>query len=191
MIDELTKFKIILWGETGVGCNQLCRVSTGQKFDDKAVAIVGYKCRRKLIEIKNKKYEIELYNVAGQERFRSISKNYLRDSDVVIFVYDITSYESLNALEEYRINEVKEILGVTFKGAIVGNKADLFLHMDKGTTKEDGYNLAKKFGFKFRLVSAKEDITSFNNLLIELIEDCLNDKDFLDLKYKTYKKKLK
>ena len=175
MIDELTKFKIILWGETGVGCNQLCRVSTGQKFDDKAVAIVGYKCRRKLIEIKNKKYEIELYNVAGQERFRSISKNYLRDSDVVIFVYDITSYESLNALEEYRINEVKEILGVTFKGAIVGNKADLFLHMDKGTTKEDGYNLAKKFGFKFRLVSAKEDITSFNNLLIELIEDCLNN----------------
>ena len=163
------------WWKWGVRCNQLSKVSTGGEFDENHPAVFVYSFRLKLIEIKNKKYQIQLWNGPGQEKYRRQSKLFVKDSDIVIFVYDITKYDTLKALEENRINEVKEILGATFKWAIIGNKADLFLHMDKATTKEDVYNLAKKFGFKFRLVSAKEDITSFNNLLIELIEDCLNN----------------
>ena len=155
MVDKLVEFKIFLWGETAVGCNQLSKVSTGEEFCGRAQPVTFPIYRRKFIEIKNKKYEILLWNGPGQEKYRSVLKLFLGDSDIVIFVYDITKYDTLKALEENRINEVKEILGATFKWAIIGNKADLFLHMDKATTKEDGYNLAKKFGFKFRLVSAK------------------------------------
>ena len=116
--------------------------------------------------------ENELTVLEGNGDFRSDEcKELLKESDIVI--YDITSRYYFNVLSEC-IDIVREILGNNFIGAIVGNKSDLFI--DEEISENEAREFAKKFGFKFALVSAKEDIHPFINLLKELIKDFIKMK---------------
>ena len=73
-------------------------------------------------------------------------------------------------MNEY-IDITRKILDNNFRGAIVGNKSDLF--KEEEVPQDEAREFAKKNEFKFTLVSAKEDINSFINLLKECVEDSL------------------
>lgn len=67
---------------------------------------------------------LQLWDTAGQERFRTLIPSYIRDSAVVIIVYDVTVRSSFEAVEHW-INEVHRERGEDVIIALVGNKSDL------------------------------------------------------------------
>ena len=111
-------------------------------------------------------------------------KIFLKNENIVIFVYDIINRNTFDNLNEY-INIAREILGNNFIGAIVINKNDLFF--DKRISDDEAREFPKEVGFKFTLVSAKEDIILFNNLLEELIEVFIKNNE---IKQKDMKNKI-
>ena len=109
-----------------------------------------------------------MWNGPGQEIFLSMLSIFLKDTDIVIFVYDITKHSSLDYLN-ILINKAKDKLGDKFIGAIVGNKSDLYEEQE--VKDEEAKKLAREQGYKFYLVSAKTDLIAFRKCLEELVLD--------------------
>ena len=145
---------IILIGETAVGCQQLSNITSSFVFLDGENCCTSWKFNTRTMFIKNKKYEINLYNGPGEKLFYGMNILFLKNSDVVIFVYDITRRHTFLELNNY-INRAIEVLGDKFIGAIVGNKFDLYLY--EQVTEKEVEELANKYGYKFKFVSAKCD----------------------------------
>ena len=89
--EEDERIKVILVGETGTGKTSLINTAVGKKFEE-GKEISSIKCSyvqlTKVIE--DTEYIINLWDTIGQEKFRSLTKVFFKNSDIVIFVFDIT-----------------------------------------------------------------------------------------------------
>ena len=177
--------KTILLGESGVGKTSLINVLTGFPFVKETVSTISTTYVSKEYNINNNQYKVNLWDTAGEEKYRQLTKLFYKGSDIVIFVYDISSKSSFKGLNSW-IKEVKDIVDNKYICGLVGNKKDLFL---KEEVKEDeAQNLAKEHNIKYKLVSAKDDPKSFDVFLQELIKD---SEDILKEKTKNYSLKNK
>ena len=94
--EEEEEIKVILVGETATGKTSLINTSIGLEFKDKTFSTQTNSISKKKITVKNKKYCINLWDTIGQEQFRSLTKIFMKDSKIVIFVYDITRKDTFN-----------------------------------------------------------------------------------------------
>ena len=130
--------------------------------------------------IENKKYNLEIWDTAGQEKFHSLSKLFIKESRVVLLVYDITdksSFEDIN----FWFDLVKEVLGDKFVLGLAGNKKDLFLK--EMVSESEGQKKAEEIGATFKLTSAKtgEGINELIDILLKEYIKRLNEGEFADL----------
>ena len=106
----------------------------------------------KNVTLDNKEYQLHLYDTAGQEKFKSMAGSYFKNADCAYFVYQITNRESFenisNWIETCKSSAQREVLMV-----LIGNKCDL--EEERKVSKEEGENLAKKYGISFYETSAK------------------------------------
>jgi len=112
-------YKIILIGDSSVGKTCLFKKITTGTFSEKIISTIGMD-RKSLsfkIPIKDdkgneieKNFEIQLWDTAGQDRFRSITKQYFKDSQGLFLLYDITNKETFDNLDKW-IYGVRENLG--------------------------------------------------------------------------------
>ena len=166
--DDCIEVKVILLGESGVGKTSLINAVDGKDFSDKMLATFSTTFIKKIYKIGSNKYQINLWDTAGQEKYRQLTKLFYKGSDIIIFVYDITSKISFDNLDEW-ISEVKNIVDNKYVCGLVGNKNDLYF--EEKVNEEEAQNLAKNNNIKFQLVSAKTDPKSFEDFLKELIKD--------------------
>ena len=145
---EKLRYKMILIGDSNVGKTSLFKKLTKEVFDPKIISTIGIDKSTLYFNINTskgeKEVEIVLYDTAGQERFRSISVSYFRDSHGLIIIYDITKFESFNNVEEW-IKDIKLNLGNNedYLIILVGNKVDLVnINPEKRDVEESE---AKKF----------------------------------------------
>ena len=182
--DGVIIIKSILLGETGVGKTNLANAAVDLRFDRNSKSTVNALYVQKRMNIFGKDYELRLWDTAGQEQYRALTKLFYKDSKVVIFVYDITNKKSFTELN-FWVNEIKESLGDEPVLGIVGNKYDLneFQEVDDDVAKK----FAEEKGMKFKLVSTKDEPKSFKMFLRMLIKDYLkknkkvNKKDSFEL----------
>ncbi len=121
-------YKIIVLGKNGVGKTQLISRITRDKFYY-SISSIAINCELVFLKfnIKNEKkiVKIMLCDTAGQERFRSLSASYIKGSDGVFLVYDITYIDSFFEIF-YWIEEVKQNVDIEkTKMILLGNKKDL------------------------------------------------------------------
>ena len=128
------------------------------------------------MNISGKDYEIRLWDTAGQEKYRALTKLFYKDTKVVVFVYDITDKKSFKELN-YWINEIKESLGEEPVLGIVGNKSDL--DESKEVEEEEAKKFAEEHNMQFILLSIKEDPISFKNFLRNLCKKYIMKKGFI------------
>ena len=166
--DKNIDLKAILVGESGIGKTNLINTSLGKEFDPNINTTVTNSYSRKKFEINDKIYDVDLWDTAGQESYRGITKMFINKSHIVIFVYDITNKKSFDELKKYWINTVIETLGNNFIGGVVGNKTDL--NENQKVEDEEGRKFAESNGFKFALVSAKTTPILFADFLEELVK---------------------
>ncbi len=76
------------------------------------------------MQVDNKKIKFTVWDTAGQDRFRTITSNYYRGSDGVIFTYSISDRNSFNNMENW-VNSVEENTGKQICKMILANKCDL------------------------------------------------------------------
>ena len=166
--ENIFEIKAILVGSSGVGKTNLINVSVGKEFNEELKPTICCSLLQKNIIINNSKYCINLWDTMGQEAYKGISKLFFREAQIVIFVYDITSKESFNSLEEW-IQMANDVINGDYISGIVGNKNDLYLQAE--VSEEEAEKFAKEKKMKFKLVSAKNDPQSFEDFLIELIKN--------------------
>ena len=162
------EIKAILLGNAGVGKTNLINTCVGLNFESGNNPTTSGSFISKNIKLNDKNYLINLWDTAGQERYKSITKIFLKKSEIVFFVYDITDLKSFKDLKDW-IEMCKEMIDNEFVGAIVGNKIDLY--MNEQVNEEEAKTFAESNGFLFKLVSAKKEPRVFVNFLNELIDE--------------------
>ena len=145
-------FKYIIIGDAAVGkSNLLLRYAHGQ-FKQEYQLTIGVEFGAKNIQLNDKIYRIQIWDTAGQENFRSITRAYYKNSVCALVVYDISNKESFNNISSW-IEDCKNQSPKTIFMVLVGNKSDL--EDKRQVTKEEGQELAEKFGMLFFETSAK------------------------------------
>ena len=162
--------KIILLGESHVGKTSLISAFNGDKFEEDIISTICFSSIKKDITINNIKYKVEIWDTAGQERYRSVNQLFIKGSQIVIFVYDITNLDSFSKLS-FWVNYVRDLLSIDVVYGVVGNKMDLFekYENDKLVDGEEGRNFAEKIGALFTETSCKENPKVFCWFIKELI----------------------
>ena len=130
MKDDIIEFKLITLGDSGVGKTSILKRYVNQKFDETIVSTVGFGYSTKELILKSGiKLKLKLIDTAGQENYKSLNNNYLKNADCVLFVFSHESKESfeniikwINSLKESNndINQCK-----IFPAFLIGNKSDL------------------------------------------------------------------
>ena len=164
--EEDQEIKIILVGETFTGKTSLINTAIGLKFEEnKEMSTATANFVPKEFIIDGKKYLTNLWDSIGQEKFYSLTKIFIKDSKIVVFVFDITNKNSFKELN-FWMNTIEEILGVDAILGIAANKQDLY---DKEQVKEEEI---KKFSdeknIPYKYTTAKNP-----SLFITFLEDLL------------------
>jgi len=164
---EEQDIKVILVGESGTGKTSLISISMGMKFQEgMEISTSAASFVTKIIKIGDKSYSLNLWDTIGQEKFRALTKIFIKDSKIVIFVYDITNKKSFEELE-YWYKTIKDVLGESAVLGIAGNKQDLFTQEQVPEDVAEKY--AESKGIPLKLTSAKNPLT-FNLFLEELLK---------------------
>jgi len=109
--ENLKEFKIVLLGESGVGKTCIIKRYIKNEFNDKEFSTKCASFDTKVIKLDafNDIYiKLNIWDTAGQEKYRSISKIFYKDASAAILVYDITNKRSFEEIKEYWYNQVKE-----------------------------------------------------------------------------------
>ena len=160
---QVNRQKIIFTGDIYVGKTSIINVLMGQKFNNDYEASIGVDFFSKTIKYKGKIIKLQIWDSAGQEKFRSLIPNYIRGSSLVFIVYDISNKKSFNNVNSW-VNFVNNIENSNI--VIVGNKIDL--ENKREVTYEEGKKFCEENNFDFFEVSAKNDI-NLNNMLFNSV----------------------
>ena len=156
--DYSRQFKIILLGDSGVGKTSIINQYIKNEFDSDQSATIGVEFQPKFVTaIDGEKIKLGIWDTAGQEKFRTLTRQFYRKVDGVVLVYDITDRSTLQHIEDYWIKQLQENATTSYQAIIVGNKSDLKEQADpeKVVTTDMGRDAAKRLSTLFVEASAK------------------------------------
>ena len=180
-MDEIT-FNILLLGDSSVGKTSLMIRFTDQKFEENSSATVGIEFKNKEIQINDKTIKLHILDTAGQEKYKSVAKNFIRKGEGIIFTFDLTYKESFESIKRW-LNDADGV-NEDYQRILVGNKYDL---PDKIINKEIAEKLAQKYNMKYFETSAK-DGTNVDVIFKEIAELILSSPKGKKIEEETKKK---
>ena len=172
MEENAKSCKIVLLGESGVGKTSIIDRFINDKFEDEGISTIAASFVDKTMtfeEFQGKSVKFEIWDTAGQEKYRSLNKIFYKKTGAAILVYDITNKQSFEELKNYWYQQIKEFAPKDISKklyklfyfyfyffllviGIAGNKGDLF---DREAVKEEEVKIfAKEIDAIFRLTSA-------------------------------------
>ena len=149
-------FKYIIIGDTGVGKSCLLLQFTDKRFRQQHDLTIGVEFGARTVQIHNKNIKLQIWDTAGQESFKSITRSYYRGAAGALLVYDITRRDTFNHLTRW-LEEVRQNGNPDMTIMLIGNKCDLDAR--RQVSFEEGERFAKENGLIFTETSAK---TAFN-----------------------------
>ena len=177
--------KMLILGDSSVGKTSLLLQYADGYFPTIYVATIGIEYKVKKININGADINLQIWDTAGEERFRSITQNYMKGADGILYVFDITQKSSFDNLKTW-IRQSEEITE-GFKKIIVGNKSDL--ENERRIQKETVQKFCDERNIKGIEVSAKMGTKvseAFETLAKLIIGD--KSKDEIIRKYTTLNK---
>jgi len=117
------KLKLLIIGDSNVGKTSMLLNYTDNYFPESHLATIGVEYKVKEIETEKYKIVLQIWDTAGQERFRSITKSFFRNTNGVLFVYDLTNRKSYQSVKDWIKDSEMHHTG--FEKILVGNKLDL------------------------------------------------------------------
>ncbi|CAD6260576.1 unnamed protein product [Miscanthus lutarioriparius] len=145
-------FKYIIIGDTGVGKSCLLLQFTDKRFQPVHDLTIGVEFGARMITIDNKPIKLQIWDTAGQESFRSITRSYYRGAAGALLVYDITRRETFNHLASW-LEDARQHANANMTIMLIGNKCDLSHR--RAVSYEEGEQFAMEHGLIFMEASAK------------------------------------
>ena len=133
--------KIIVLGSSEVGKTCILNRYFNNEFKENSLSTIGIDFQTKFFKFEDKKIKANYTDTAGQEKFRAISVNYLKGTNGVILVFDLTNKESFDLLDTW-MDELKNNNKMEISKVLIGNKADLADKIE--VPKEEIENFTKK-----------------------------------------------
>ena len=161
-------FKVIVVGDGAVGKTSLVMMFTEQKFQNQYIMTIGSNFALKLIPSEilstdDKEYpdvRLQLWDLAGQPHFKAVRHPFYKGSSGIIYVYDVTRPETLEHLNGWRDEILKQVLPETPANIILANKVDL--RSERKVTEEEGQELANSFGAASYFETSAKDGVNVN-----------------------------
>jgi len=176
--DEI-QMKFLLIGEQAVGKSSLINQYIEGKFEENLLCAAGLDLKKKYIKINEKSIKLMIYDTAGHERFRTLSKNQISSTKGILIVYDVTEKESFDALN-FWMKSFKENANKNAICLIIGNKIDLENKRVIGY--DEGKKFAEKYGVKFIETSAKSAVgvnEAFYSVAKEIFDNEIHVNDII------------
>ena len=151
--DEPPLYKILLLGDSTVGKTCFLLRYTDDTFLDLHMATIGLDYRLKTMILDDHRIvKVQLWDTAGQDKFRAITRNYYKGARGIILIYDVTNIKSFENIKKW-INEIKEEISEKVTIVLIGNKIDN--EGERKISKDQGEKLASEYGVQFFETSAK------------------------------------
>ncbi|KAH8664338.1 ras-related protein rab-like protein-18 [Xylariales sp. PMI_506] len=153
--DSFPVLKVLIIGPSGAGKSALLLRYCDDQFDpESSTATIGIDFKTKKLNVRGKAYRLNVFDTAGQERFRTLSTSYYRGAHGVILVYDITNRGSFLSMEKW-IDEARMNAAEDAVLYLVGSKLDKVSPGGRAVSAEEGKAFAEKHGAGFCEVSSK------------------------------------
>mmetsp|Transcript_51969 Transcript_51969/g.96159 ORF Transcript_51969/g.96159 Transcript_51969/m.96159 type:complete len:214 (+) Transcript_51969:126-767(+) len=161
------KYKLIMLGDAKVGKTSILKRFLYGSFDDQYTVTVGIDFACKNLILEDRTVRLQLWDTAGQDRFRCLIPNYIRDSCAAVVVYDVTSRDSFSSTSRW-IQDVRNEGGRDVVVMLVGNKTDV--DAKRAVSTDEGENKARELEAMFIETSAKVDSQSIQSLFKQLAQ---------------------
>ncbi|CAO3651334.1 unnamed protein product [Cunninghamella blakesleeana] len=144
--------KYIIIGDTGVGKSCLLLQFTDKQFMPAHDLTIGVGFGTRFVTVNDQQVKLQIWDTAGQESFRSITRSYYRGAAGALLVYDITRRETFEHLSTW-LQDVRDHANPNTVIMVIGNKSDL--DAKRQVSREEGEQFAKENNLFFLEASAK------------------------------------
>lgn len=151
-MSSLTTFKYIIVGPIACGKSCILLQFTDKRFVLEHDLTIGVEFGSSIVKIKDQQIKLHIWDTAGQEIFRSITRNYYRNAQGAILVYDITNRFSFDNIIGW-LNECRTNSNSSISIMLIGNKLDM--EHKRVISYDEGKQLADEHNLLFMEVSAK------------------------------------
>ncbi|KAM3132207.1 hypothetical protein pb186bvf_015667 [Paramecium bursaria] len=162
-------FKLLLIGTSGAGKSCMLMRYVDNNFTNNFYNTIGVDFKIKSIFLEQKSIKLQIWDTAGQDRFRTITCSYYRGAHGIIIVYDITDRESFESVKQW-MQEIDKYAMEDVVRMLVGNKSDL--EEKRAVSFEEGEALAKQLKLQFMETSAK-NATNIEQAFISIAKNVL------------------
>ena len=163
----MLQIKAILVGESQTGKTCILNKLVSNIFIENPGSTNVAENLEKEFTVEGKTITLDIWDTAGQEKFRSLNKIFFKEAEIAFLVYDITKKQTFDELKNFWVEQVRTFSGENVLFAIVGNKADLY------TKEEVNENMGQEFADQingvFAQTSAKHG-TGINDLFQTVVE---------------------
>ena len=164
-------FKILLIGNTNSGKSALLVRFVDNKYSDSYISTIGVDFKTKTLNIDDNSIKLQMWDTAGQDRFRTITPSYYKGADGIILAYDITNIESFDNLNMW-LKECDKYVSTDVCKILVGNKCDL--ESNRQISYDEGKQYADSLNIHFFEVSSKNYI-NVNEIFTHLVSNIKNN----------------
>ena len=161
---SVTRHKIIFIGDAGVGKTTIISRIMDNPFNEVYEPSIGVDFMSKIIKYRGQNIKLQIWDTAGQEKYKGLIPSYVRNSSIVFLIYDISVKSSFDNIPNW-ITFIRSIENTTL--VLCGNKIDL---EKREVTKEEGEALAQKEGIAFYEMSAKSG-EGIKNMIYNAVSD--------------------
>ena len=169
LFDYDLEVKLSFIGESAVGKTSLINQYMKQKFSSSYILTIGADQVSRIVTLKNgKKIKLNIWDTAGQERFRSVNAIFLKGSNMIIMVYDITNKESFEEMKNFWYKNINDNTSNNPVIGIAANKSDLYEKEE--VNKDEGKKYANDINAIFKETSALS-FESINLLINDMCEE--------------------
>ena len=136
------QFKLSLLGEGAVGKTSLKATYISGEFTDKYISTLGVDFANHEVKINGQKVNVSIWDVAGQQTYKSIRESFYQGSRGGLLIYDVTRKETFEKLDNQWVYHFWETLGEKVPCIIIANKIDLI--EQRKVDKEEGESFARR-----------------------------------------------
>ena len=173
-------YKIIIIGDSGVGKSNILGRYLHNEFKHDTKSTVGVEFGSKQLKVDGVNIKLQIWDTAGEERYRAITSAYYKGSKGCFIVYDITSEISFENVEKW-YEEIRKSAEKEISIILVGNKCDL--ENERKVSIELGQSKAKNLNCPFFETSALNNtniVTAFQSISENIYNRCKNEKNLED-----------
>ena len=173
-------YKIIIIGDSGVGKSNILGRYLHNEFKHDTKSTVGVEFGSKQLKVDGVNIKLQIWDTAGEERYRAITSAYYKGSKGCFIVYDITSEISFENVEKW-YEEIRKSAEKEISVILVGNKCDL--ENERKVSIEMGQSKAKNLNCPFFETSALNNtniVTAFQSISENIYNRCKNEKNLED-----------